>query len=116
MAESLTRAFAGFVRPLVRAGDGRYVRAMPDWVANELKVTGDADAVRRFVEAVAGRDSNGHEIPFSLSAVDPMPAEYGDGTSYRDSDEYKTLLAAHQALTSDEERLAFIRANPGFAS
>lgn len=89
---------------------------MPNWVANELKVTGDADAVRRFVEVVAGRDQNGDAVSFSLSAIDLTPAEYQNGSSYRDSDEYKALLATHQALATDDERYTFIKANPGFAT
>jgi hypothetical protein len=69
-----------------------------------------------FAAAVTGLDEDGDSLPFSLKVIDPMPGEYDDPASYRDSAEYRELGARYGELETGDARLSFIHANPGFAA
>ena len=89
---------------------------MPDWIENELTVSGERAEVAEFIEAIKGIDSDGDELPLSLNVIDPMPREYASGKSYRDSDEYRGLMERFDSVRSESRDAVeeFALANPGF--
>jgi len=59
---------------------------MPNWCRTDFIVSGLAEGIARFREAVLGRDGD-KEIPFDFNRLDPMPFELRDtvpdfGTAY----------------------------------
>ncbi len=81
---------------------------MTDWCDNQLRVTGDRDALEALMQAVA---DPGRKIPFSFERAFPTPPEFADVAAYLASDEAKAIFARLDELSGDEQA-AYIANNP----
>jgi len=54
---------------------------MPNWCQNRVTISGEAEAVTKFKEAVEGLDEDGNLLEFSFHKIIPMPIDLVGTTS-----------------------------------